>query len=125
MNVNQLSNEVIGAAIEVHKNLGQGLLGSAYEECLSHELSPRNIPFERQKNLPISYKGLKLDAGYRLDLLIDNQLILELKSCDTLLPIHEAQLLTYLRLGGLRLGLLIDFNVALLKDGIKRIANNL
>jgi GxxExxY protein len=125
MDLNALSNEVIGAAIEVHKNLGPGLLESAYEVCLSRELGLRNIPFERQKDLPIDYKGLRLDAGYRLDLLVDKRLIVELKTCDNLLPIHEAQLLTYLRLAGLNLGLLINFNVPLLKHGIKRIANQL
>ena len=125
MKITDVSSHVIGAAIEVHKTLGPGLLESVYEECLCRELGLRNIPFERQKDLPIDYKGVKLNAGYRLDLLIDDQLIVELKSCDSLLPIYEAQLLTYLRLAGFKLGLLINFNIPLLKDGIKRIVNNL
>jgi GxxExxY protein len=125
MEINDVSSQVIGAAIEVHKTLGPGLLESVYEECLCRELELRKIPFERQKDLPIDYKGVKLNAGYRLDLLVDDQLIVELKSCDSLLPIYEAQLLTYLRLTGFKLGLLINFNIPLLKDGIKRIVNNL
>jgi GxxExxY protein len=125
MDLNTLSSEVIGAAIEVHKNLGPGLLESVYEECLSRELDWRKVPHDRQKDVPISYKGTSLDVGYRLDLLVGGQLIVELKSCDALLPIHEAQLLTYLRLTDLKLGLLINFNVPLLKDGIRRIANQL
>jgi GxxExxY protein len=123
--INDLSNAIIGAAIEVHKTLGSGLLESAYEECLCRELDLRKLYYERQKELPISYKGFNLDVGYRLDLLVDDQIILELKSCENLLPIHEAQLLTYLRLSGLNLGLLINFNVPLLKDGIRRIVNKL
>ena len=123
MDINKLTGEVIGAAIEVHKILGPGLLESAYEECLSHELNLRNIKFDRQKELPVEYKGFKIDCNYRMDLLIENQLVLELKACDNLQPIHEAQLLTYLKLSGHKLGLLINFNVLLLKDGIKRIAN--
>jgi GxxExxY protein len=125
MDLNALSNEVIGAAIEVHRSLGPGLLESVYEVCLAHELTLRNVPFERQKEFSIGYKGVALDAGYRLDLLVEKRLILELKSCEAILPIHEAQLLTYLRLSGLHLGLIVNFNVPLLKDGIKRIVNNL
>ena len=121
--INQLTGEVINAAIEVHKTLGPGLLESVYEECLCHEFGLRKIPYERQKELPIEYKGIKLNANFRLDALVNKQLILEIKSCDTLLPIHEAQLLTYLKLSGLKIGLLINFNVPMLKDGIKRIAN--
>jgi GxxExxY protein len=121
--INQLTGEVINAAIEVHKTLGPGLLESIYEECLCHELGLRRIPYERQKELPIEYKGVKLNCIYRLDIIVDNQLLLEIKACEALLPIHEAQLLTYLKLTGLRLGLLINFNVPMLKDGIKRIAN--
>lgn len=122
MNINDLTGQVIGAAIEVHSALGPGLLESAYEECLCRELELRNISFERQKELPIEYKGVKLDSGYRLDV-VANKLILELKACETLLPIHEAQLLTYLKLTGIKLGLLINFHVPSLKDGIKRLAN--
>ena len=121
--INQLTGEVINAAIEVHKTLGPGLLESIYEECLCHEVGLKKIPYERQKELPIEYKGIKLNANFRLDVLVNKQLILEIKSCDTLLPIHEAQLLTYLKLTGIKLGLLINFNVPMLKDGIKRIAN--
>jgi GxxExxY protein len=123
MDINKLTGEVIGAAIEVHKILGPGLLESAYEECLAHEFNLRDIRFERQKELPIEYKGLKIDCNYRMDLLVEIQLVLELKACENLQPIHEAQLLTYLKLSGRKLGLLINFNVPLLKDGIKRIAN--
>ena len=123
MDIGDLTGEVIGAAIEVQKILGAGLLESTYEECLCRELELRKIPYERQKELPIEYKGLKLDCGYRLDILVANRLILELKACESLQPIHEAQLLTYLKLTGIKLGLLINFNVPMLKQGIKRIAN--
>lgn len=123
MDLNELTHEVISAAIEVHRTLGPGLLGSAYEQCLCHELEMRGIPFERQKELPIEYKGIKLDCGYRLDILIGDQLILELKACESVESIHEAQLLTYLKLTGVKIGLLINFNVPVLKNGIKRFAN--
>jgi len=122
MEINKLTGEAIGAAIEVHKTLGPGLLESAYEECLSRELDLRNISYERQKALPVDYKGVRLDCGYRLDLVVDARLILELKACDSLLPIHEAQLLTYLKLTGIKVGLIINFNVGVLKEGIKRIS---
>ena len=121
----KLSNEVLGAAIEVHSHLGPGLLESAYEECLCRELYIRGLTFERQKPLAVSYKGVKLDCGYRLDIVVGGLVILELKAVDKIEPIHEAQLLTYLRLTALKLGILINFNVPLLKDGIKRIVNNL
>ena len=121
MEINSLTGEVIGAAIEVHKLLGPGLLESVYEECLCHELKLRNICFERQKDLPVEYKAVKLDCGYRLDVVVENSLILELKSCNALQPIHEAQLLTYLKLTGIKTGLLINFNVSILKNGIKRL----
>ncbi|NVM25483.1 MAG: GxxExxY protein [Desulfobacterales bacterium] len=121
--INDLTGEVIGAAIEVQKALGPGLLESAYEECLCRELDLRKIPYERQKELPIEYKGVKLDCGYRLDIVVANQLILELKACENLQPIHEAQLLTYLRLTSSKVGLLINFNVPVLKEGIKRLIN--
>ena len=123
MDLNQLSRKTIGAAIEVHKLLGPGLLESAYEECLCHELGLRGLLYERQKELPIQYKNRKLDCGYRLDVVVENALILELKACTRIEPIHEAQLLTYLKLSGLRLGLLINFNMPVLKTGIKRILN--
>lgn len=115
-----LSSEVIAAAIEVHRELGVGLLESAYEECLCHELTLRTIPFERQVPQPVSYKGVLLDCGYRLDLLVAGKLVLELKSVAAIEPIHEAQLLTYLRLSRCKVGLLINFNVPLLKQGIIR-----
>ena len=106
--------------LEVHRNLGPGLLESAYEECLCHELHLRGLDFKRQVALPLLYKGLKLDCGYKLDLIVQDQIILELKAVEKLLPIHEAQLLTYLRLTGKRVGLLIKFNVPLLTQGIIR-----
>ncbi|HHT9107093.1 MAG TPA: GxxExxY protein [Candidatus Wunengus sp. YC63] len=119
------SKEIIGAAIEVHRNLGPGLLESAYEECLCRELAICNLTFERQKPLVIFYKGVKLDCGYRLDIVVGGLVILELKAVERIEPIHEAQLLTYLKLSGLKLGILINFNVPFLKDGIKRIVNGL
>ena len=122
-NVNDLTGAVIGAAIEVHKILGPGLLESVYEECLCHELDLREIPYERQKNLPIEYKGVTLDTKLRLDVLVDDSVVVELKSRENLEPIHEAQLLTHLKLTGMRIGLLINFNVTVLKEGIKRLAN--
>jgi len=118
---NRLSREIIGACIEVHKIPGPGLLESAYEECLCRELYLREINFERQKSLSIKYKGINLDCGYRLDMVVDNCVILELKSVEKVLPIHEAQLISYLKLSGIKLGLLINFNVIKMKDGIKRI----
>lgn len=120
MELNELSELVIGAAIEVHRTLGPGLLESSYELCLCCELSLRDVPFERQKPVPIEYKGVKLDCGYRADLVVDGVLLLEIKSLDTLLPIHEAQLLSYLKLGGWSVGLLINFNVRVLTQGIRR-----
>ena len=121
----KLSKEIIGAAIEVHRSLGPGLLESAYEECLCYELAIRGFTFERQKPLPVSYKGVKLDCGYRLDIVVGGLVILELKAINSIEPIHEAQLLTYLKLSNLKLGILINFNVTILKNGIKRIVNNL
>jgi GxxExxY protein len=119
----ELSNDIIGAAIEVHRVLGPGLLESAYEECLSHELNLRGISFRRQVPLPMEYKGLKLECGYRLDLVVEDLVIVELKAIGKIEPIHEAQILTYLRLRDTWLGLIINFNVAVLKNGIKRIVN--
>ena len=117
----ELSRQVIGCAMEVHRRLGPGLLESAYHACLVHELSLAGIAFEKELALPVPYKGVLLDCGYRLDVVVERRLILELKSVDALLPVHHAQLMTYLKLTGLRVGLLINFNVVLLKDGIKRI----
>jgi GxxExxY protein len=121
---NEITEQVIGACIEIHRELGPGLLESAYEECLCCELAQRGIRFERQKPLPVKYKNVSLDCGYRLDLVVEGKIIVELKTVEQLLPIHEAQLLTYLKLSGLTLGVLINFNVPVLKNGIKRIANN-
>jgi GxxExxY protein len=123
MEINDLTGEVIGAAIEVHKALGPGLLESTYEECLCVELGLRNLPYERQKDIPIKYRGVNLDCAYRLDIVVSNQLIVELKACESIQPIHEAQLLTYLKLSDLKVGLLINFNVPVLKEGIKRLVN--
>jgi GxxExxY protein len=120
--INTLTGEVIGAAIEVHKALGPGLLESAYEQCLCRELELRNKAFVRQQAIPITYKGIELDCGYRADLIVQNSIVVELKACDGLQPIHEAQLLTYLKLTDIRIGLIINFNVPVLKDGIKRMA---
>jgi len=125
MDINKLSNKIIGAAIEVHKILGPGLLESAYEECLSYELGLRGLSCERQKPLPVKYKGQQLDCGYRLDIVVEHAIILELKSCEKIEPIHKAQLLTYLRLSGLQLGLLLNFNMPVMRDGIVRMVNNL
>jgi GxxExxY protein len=119
--INDLSSAIIAAAIEVHRALGPGLLESAYEQCLAQELSLRKMPFERQKPLPVHYKGTQLDCGYRLDFLVDGMVVVEVKAIDRLLPIHQAQLLSYLKLGGWKLGLLINFHVPLLRDGIKRV----
>jgi len=115
-----LTHAVIGAAIEVHRVLGPGLLESVYEECLCHELGLRGIPFQRQAPLPVVYKDLKMEHGFRIDILIPGQLIIEIKAVEAIAPVHEAQLLTYLRLSGIHVGLLLNFYVAVLKDGIKR-----
>jgi GxxExxY protein len=123
--MNGLTEEIIGAAIEVHRVLGPGLLESAYEECLAHELSLAKMSFTRQVALPVTYKSRQLDCGYRLDFVVEDAVVLELKVVDSLQPIHEAQLLTYLKLGGWPIGLLINFNVPLLKKGIKRMVHNL
>ena len=120
MEFDELSNRVIGCAIEVHKILGPGLLESAYEQCLAYELSRHGIAFQTQHPQPVQYKEIQLDCGYRIDILIENQLIIELKSVETHKGIYEAQLLTYMKLAGIKTGLLINFNSARLKDGIKR-----
>jgi GxxExxY protein len=114
------TSPIIGAAIEVHRHLGPGLLESAYEECLCHELHLRGLVFERQVALPVSYKGLQLDCGYRIDMVVEQEVVIELKAVDKILPVHEAQLLTYLKISGKRVGLLINFNVPLLTQGIIR-----
>jgi GxxExxY protein len=125
MNENELSNKIIGAAIELHKVLGPGLLESAYENALAYELNNLGLSLKQQVPMPFVYKEIKLDAGYRLDLLIENKVIIEIKSVETLAPVHFAQVLTYLKLSDLKLGLLIYFNTKLLKEGIHRIVNNL
>lgn len=116
----ELTGQVIGCAIEVHRVLGPGLLESTYEQCLCYELTQSGIAFKNQTGLPVEYKSVKLDCGYRADLLVNNQLIVELKSVDRVLGIHEAQILTYMKLAKIKVGLLINFNVEVLKDGIKR-----
>jgi GxxExxY protein len=117
---NGLTQTIIGAAIEVHRLLGPGLLESAYEECFCHELHLRKLNFERQRPIPVVYKPVKLESGYRLDLLVEAKVIVELKSVDALGPLHEAIILTYMRLSGHHLGLLINFNVPMLKEGVRR-----
>jgi len=120
MTDNDITHQIIGAAMEVHKRLGPGLLESAYEECLLHELRLRNLKVERQMGIPVVYKEVKLECGYRLDLLVEGRIVVELKSVEGLAPIHEAIILTYLRLSGHKIGLLINFNVTVLKDGVRR-----
>ena len=120
MKFDELSNRVIGCALEVHRNLGPGLLESTYAHCLAHELSVAGIAFKAQWPVPVQHKDVELDCGYRADLLIEDNIIVELKSVDELLSIHEAQMLTYMRLARVRVGLLMNFNVQLLKDGIRR-----
>jgi len=119
----KLTNQIIGTAIEVHRYLGPGLLESAYEECLCFELHLRSLRFERQKSLPLEYKGFKLDCGYRMDIVVEEKVVLGLKVVDTIALIHEAQLLTYLRLSGIKIGFIMNFNVPVLKDGIKRLVS--
>jgi GxxExxY protein len=116
----ELSNQVIGCAIEVHKHLGPGLLESSYERCLSFELLQAGIQHDIQKKLPVDYKQNRLDCGYRVDMMIENEIVVEVKSVERILPIHEAQLLTYMKLSGKKIGLLMNFNVCRMKDGIKR-----
>ncbi len=125
MKENILSNIIIGCAIEVHKQLGPGLLESTYEACLAHELRRKGLNIVQQQALPVIYKGIKLEAGYRIDILAEQKVIIEIKSVDALADIHMAQILTYLKLKELKLGLLINFNSVLLKNGIKRVVNNL
>jgi GxxExxY protein len=121
MDRDPITERIIGAAIEVHRALGPGLLESAYETCLSHELSGRAVSFRRQVPIPVRYKGIDLDCGYRADLVVEDEVVVEIKTVERLTALHEAQLLTYLKLAGLRTGLLINFNTAVLKDGVKRL----
>jgi GxxExxY protein len=125
MTENEISHEIIGAAIEVHKKLGPGLLESSYETCLAYELKQLSFNVKTQIALPVVYKGVKLNAGYRIDILVENKVIIEVKAVDMLADIHTAQLLTYLKLKELKLGLLINFNSVRVIDGVKRIVNNL
>jgi GxxExxY protein len=117
---NQLTERIIGAGIAVHRVLGPGLLESAYQQCFCQELFLRGIPFEREVPIPLEYRGIRLEAGYRLDILVAGKVVVEVKAMEAIAPIHEAQLLTYLRLGGWKVGLLMNFNVVVLKDGIRR-----
>jgi GxxExxY protein len=119
----ELTGQILGAAIEVHKQLGPGLLESTYQACLCHELELRGISFECQKPLPLEYKGIRLECGYRIDLLVADLVIVEIKSVEALAPIHAAQLLTYLKLTGVKVGFLINFNVVVLKEGIRRLVH--
>ena len=119
--VNKLSNKVIGIAIDVHRNLGPGLLESVYKQCLAYEFSSVGIEYEIEKVIPIKYKEVNIDCAFRADFIIENNIILELKTVDRILPIHKAQLLTYLKLTSIKLGIIINFNVKLLKNGIKRV----
>jgi len=123
MDYNRLTGQIIAAAIEVHKHLGPGLLKSAYEECLAHELELEGLVFERQKPIPVIYKEIRLDCGYRMDFVVEKSVILELKSCDKIEDIHKAQLLTYLKLTELQIGLILNFNVPLMREGIIRLVN--
>jgi len=123
MEANQLTSEIISSAIEVHRTLGPGLLESIYEECMAFELQERNLTIARQKEIPIQYKGNQLEQNYRIDLLVNNQVLIELKSVSKLEPIHNAQLLTYLKLANIRYGLLLNFNVPVMKQGIRRLLN--
>ncbi len=120
MELNQITKKIIGCAIEVHRDLGPGLLESAYEECLSYELISNGLYIKRQQPTPVIYKDIKLDCGYRIDILVENSVVVELKVVDVLNPVHEAQVLTYMKFANKPLGLLINFNVSLLKDGIRR-----
>ena len=122
MEINKITETIIGAAIEVHRHLGPGLLESAYQACLAREMDLRNLALEQEKQLFLEYKGLKLDCGYRLDFLVEQSVIVEIKAVEALQPIHEAPLLTYLKLSGCKIGLLINFNVPVLKNGLKRMA---
>lgn len=125
MNENELSSKIIGIAIEVHQSLGPGLLESAYKECLFYRLQKEGIFVEKEKPMPLVYEAVKLECGYRIDLLVERKVVIEVKSVEALNDVHFAQTLTYMKLGGYKLGLLINFNVSLLKEGVRRIANKI
>jgi GxxExxY protein len=120
MDINLLTEQIIGGAIEVHRQLGPGILENAYKKCMCRELDLRGIRYQHELILPVNYKGIAVDCGYRIDLLVENLVVVELKAVEKIIPVHEAQLLTYLRLGGWQVGLLLNFNVQVLKDGIRR-----
>jgi GxxExxY protein len=120
MELNEITNQIIGCAIEVHRCLGPGLLESAYEECLAYELVKKNLNIKRQQPTPVVYKEIKLECGYRIDIIVENEVVIELKVVDALNPVHEAQILTYMKFSDKKLGLLINFNVTVLKNGIRR-----
>jgi GxxExxY protein len=120
MELNEITNQIIGCAIEVHRYLGPGLLESAYEECLAYELVKKNLNIKRQQPTPVVYKEIKLECGYRIDIIVENEVVIELKVVDALNPVHEAQILTYMKFSNKKLGLLINFNVSVLKNGIRR-----
>lgn len=123
--INRVTEQIIGAAIEVHSVLGPGLLESAYEACLAHELTQRGLRVERQRPVPVVYKGVELDCGYRIDLLVEDAVVVELKAVEAFLPVHEAQVISYLKLSGHHVGLLINFNVVRLRDGLRRLVHDL
>ena len=125
MNENEISNKIIGLGIDIHQSLGPGLLESAYKECLYYRIQREGIFVEKEKPMPLIYREVKLDCGYRIDLLVNRMVVVEIKSVEALNEVHFAQTLTYMKLGGYKLGLLINFNVSLLKDGIKRIVNRI
>lgn len=125
MNIEDVGKQIIDSAFNVHRELGPGLLESAYEQCLAFELNRRGLKVEPQKELPLIYQGMKMDAGYRLDLLVDSQVVIEVKAVERFEPIHQAQLLSYLKLSGLHLGFLVNFNTTLIKDGIRRLVHKL
>lgn len=125
MTENEIANKVIGSAIEVHKVLGPGLLESAYKECLWYKLVKEGLVAEKEKPMPLVFEGVKLECGYRMDILVENKLVIEIKSVEALNDVHLAQTLTYMKLGGFKLGLLMNFNVVMLKNGIKRVANGI
>ena len=125
MTENEISRIIVGAALKVHKSLGPGLLESAYEECLYYELQKQGLSVQKQKPLPLIYEEVKLEIGYRIDLIVENKVIIEIKSVEALHDVHMAQILTYLKLSNCKLGLLINFNVSLIKNGIRRVVNNL
>ena len=125
MHENEIATIIVGASIKVHKKLGPGLLESAYQKCLHYELLKKGLVVEKEVYVPIVYENIELDHGYRIDLLVENKIVIELKTVDSIIDVHEAQILTYLKLGGYKLGLLLNFYVKLLKYGIKRYVNNL